>query len=96
MKIAFLVKCNYIVITMKARIIRIGNSKGLRLSKTILERYEMSEEVDIVMKNDHIEIHPSKEARKGWSEKMQKLSTASDDELLIPDVFEDEMDVDGI
>ena len=77
---------------MKAKIIRIGNSKGLRLRKTLLEKYKIDHTVELIMKENHIEIHPSSDARAGWSEKFMEMNRLSDDELLIPDVFEDEVE----
>lgn len=38
---------NYILDDMKTGIIKIGNSRGLRLSKTILEKYNIGEEVEL-------------------------------------------------
>lgn len=58
-------------------IIRIGNSKGLRLSKTILEKYQ-------------IILRPIDSPRKNWEEKFRKMAENEDDQLLMDDVFEDE------
>ena len=48
---------------MQVRIIKIGNSKGLRLSKTLLKKYDINESVELVLKEDHIEIRPTKNPR---------------------------------
>lgn len=77
---------------MKAKIIRIGNSKGLRLQKTLLEKYNIDHTVELIMKENHIEIHPCSNARAGWSEKFKEMNHLGDDELLIPDVFDDEVE----
>lgn len=74
---------------MKVPIIRIGNSKGLRLSKEILERYNLHEAVDLILEDGQIVIKPLQEARKGWDE-VFKSEGVEKDALLIPDVFEDE------
>jgi len=75
---------------MQAKIVRIGNSKGLRLSKMILDKYNIHESVEIVLKDEFIELRPVKSSRSGWSEKFKKMNELGDDELLIDDVFVDE------
>lgn len=74
---------------MKVPIIRIGNSKGLRLSKEIFERYNLHEAVDLILEDGQIVIKPLQEPRKGWDE-VFKREGVEKDALLIPDVFEDE------
>jgi len=75
---------------MHANIIQIGNSKGLRLSKTILKKYDIQDKVEIILEKDHIVIKPSDNPREGWGEKFAEMARNGDDELLIPDVFDDE------
>ncbi len=75
---------------MEVSIIQIGNSKGLRLSKTILDKYQIKEKMEMILENDHIVLRPFKEPRKGWSEAFQEMHVAGDDQLLIDDVFDDE------
>jgi len=71
-------------------IIRIGNSKGLRLSKTLLEKYKIGDSVNLILEDDHIVIEPISQPRANWSEKFRSMNENGDDELLIPDVFDDE------
>lgn len=75
---------------MEVSIIQIGNSKGLRLSKTILDKYQLKEKLEMILENDHIILRPLKEPRKGWSEAFQEMHASGDDQLLIDDVFDDE------
>jgi antitoxin MazE len=75
---------------MEVSIIQIGNSKGLRLSKTILDKYQIKEKLEMILENDHIILRPLKEPRKGWSEAFQEMHASGDDQLLIDDVFDDE------
>lgn len=75
---------------MEANIVKIGNSKGVRLSKTILEKYQIGDRVEIILEDDQIVLKPIKAPREGWAEAFKKMHEAGDDELLIPDVFEDE------
>lgn len=75
---------------MKTSIIKIGNSKGLRLSKTILEKYDLKDQVELILEEDQIIIRPIDAPRKGWGEKFRKMAENEDDQLLMNDVFEDE------
>lgn len=75
---------------MQSKIIQIGNSKGLRLSKTILEKYEISDVVEIILEKDQIVIKPIKHSRIGWEVQFKLMSERNDDTLEIPDYFEDE------
>jgi antitoxin MazE len=76
---------------MEANIIKIGNSKGVRLSKTILEKYDIGDKVELILEKDQIILRPIKQPRQGWAEAFKKMHENGDDELLIPDVFEDEV-----
>ena len=75
---------------MKVPIIAIGNSKGLRLSKTILERYNIKDNIELVLEKNRIILKPVDEPRKGWKKAFENIRKHGEDELLIPDVFEDE------
>ena len=75
---------------METNVIKIGNSKGVRLSKTILEKYQIGEKVEIILEDDKIILKPIRIPRQGWAEAFKKMHENGDDELLIPDVFEDE------
>lgn len=76
---------------MQTNIIRIGNSKGLRLSKTLLQQYNIQESVELVLEKDHIKIRPIKSPRAGWSTKFEQMHENGDDQLLIDDVFEEDL-----
>jgi antitoxin MazE len=75
---------------MEAQIIKIGNSKGLRLNKSILAKYEIQDKVEIILEENQIILKPIKEPRKGWDEAFAEMAKNGDDHLLIDDVFEDE------
>ncbi len=76
---------------MELPIIKIGNSKGLRLSKEILKRYHMDDKVELILKKDHIIIKPLKAARSKWDQAFQKMHENGDDVLLVNDVFEEDI-----
>jgi len=71
-------------------LISIGNSKGIRLSKTIIEKYNLQDSIELILEKDHIVLKPKTEARKGWDKAFKKMNENGDDKPLIQDVFDDE------
>jgi antitoxin MazE len=75
---------------METSIIQIGNSKGLRLSKTILEKYNIKDKVELILEKGQIIIKPIDSPRKGWGKAFEKMRKNDDDKLLMNDIFDDE------
>ncbi len=76
---------------MKSTIRNIGNPKGIILPQNILKECLIEYEVNIEVKDNTIVISPADDQkRKGWAEAFQEMAKNGDDELIIPDVFEDE------
>lgn len=75
---------------MELSIINIGNSKGIRLSKTILEKYNISDKIELILEKGYIILKPKSEPRKNWETAFKKMHANGDDQLLMDDVFEDE------
>jgi len=60
-------KCNYLVFTnkgMEISVIPIGNSKGIRLTKTLIEKYNIKDTVELILEKDCIIIKPTALPRK--------------------------------
>lgn len=75
---------------METSIIKIGNSKGLRLSKSILEKYNISDKVEIILEKGRIILKPIEKPRKNWETAFQKMHSENDDQLMENDVFDNE------
>lgn len=75
---------------MEISVIKIGNSKGLRLSKDILSRYNIKDKVELVLEKGYIILKPKAQPRKGWEKVFKEMNENQDDHLLMNDVFEDE------
>ena len=67
---------------MKTKIIKIGNSRGIRLPKVILHQVGIDDEVDLEVDRDRIILKPIHHRRSGWREDFQKMAVKSDDQLL--------------
>ncbi|HLR37989.1 MAG TPA: hypothetical protein VK084_08080 [Chitinophagaceae bacterium] len=75
---------------MEIPIINIGNSKGIRLSKTILKEYQITDSVELILRKGEIVLKSKPNPRKGWEKQFKTMSENGDDQLLIADVFQDE------
>lgn len=76
---------------MEVAIINVGNSKGILLSKTILEKYAFVDKIKLVMKQDHLELLPVKPPRQGWDEAFKEMHERGEDMLLDDDVLDDDI-----
>jgi antitoxin MazE len=71
---------------MKRRIVPIGNSRGIRIPKAILEQCRIEDEVELQTKGDQIIISPVKRtARQGWDQAFKKMTERGEDRPLIDD-----------
>lgn len=75
---------------MDISVIHIGNSKGIRLSKTILEKYNITDKVELILEKGYIILKPKQEPRNGWEKAFKKMHENGDDNILIDDLFDDE------
>ncbi len=75
---------------MELSIIKIGNSKGFRLSKTLIEKYNIKDKVELILEKGYIILKPISSPRKGWDKAFKEMNENGDDQLLFNDVFEDE------
>jgi antitoxin MazE len=68
---------------MKVKIVKIGNSKGIRIPKVYLRQTGIDEEVNLEVKNNQIILEPIKyKPRNGWNVAFAKMGEIGDDKLL--------------
>jgi antitoxin MazE len=72
---------------MRTRIIRIGNSQGVRIPKLLLEQSGLAEEVELEVRSDHIVIRAAAPPRATWGQAFAAMAEAGDDALLDSDVL---------
>ena len=68
---------------MITTIIKIGNSKGIRIPKPLLEQCGIEKEVELKVKKNEIIIRPVKTPRKGWEDAFKKIAENNNNKLLI-------------
>ena len=66
---------------MKAQIIQIGNSQGIRIPKALLEDSRITVNVDLELHPDGILIRNAQQPRAGWDEAFKSMAENEDDEL---------------
>jgi antitoxin MazE len=71
---------------MKTRIVKIGNSQGIRIPKLLLERSNLAEEVELEAEDGRIIIRSTKQPRQDWETAFRSMAERSDDVLLDQDV----------
>lgn len=74
-------KCNYIVI-MKATLVRIGNSRGIRLPKPVIEQCGFENQVEMEVHHHELVIRSASKPREGWASAFARMSECGDDEIL--------------
>ena len=75
--------CAYNVITMRTELIRIGNSRGVRIPKPLIEECGLGETVEIQVIDRRIIVSPQRSPRESWSEAFRKAGSPLNDELLM-------------
>jgi antitoxin MazE len=68
--------------TIKTRIVKIGNSQGIRIPKLLLDQTNFGEEVELEVQDNHIVIRASRLPRYGWEEQFKMMAEQGDDQLL--------------
>jgi antitoxin MazE len=67
---------------MRASVVRIGNSQGIRIPKIILEQCQLGPDVELEVKGKTLIISSASHPRQGWEAKFQSMAAAGDDHLL--------------
>lgn len=70
---------------VRTRLIRIGNSRGVRLPKAILQQAGLEDEVDIDVRDGAVVIRPAAHPRAGWAAAFADIATQGDDFILDAD-----------
>ena len=74
---------------MKAKLISIGNSKGIRIPMAILKQCNIEKEVDLEVEKEKIVIKPVKtKTRDGWHDAFRLMREKKDDALLIDETLD--------
>jgi len=80
---------------VKTRIVKIGNSQGIRIPKVLLDQADLGVEVELEVRECQIVIRPAYRARRSWEDQFKAMAEHGDDELIdgnvdIPTVWNEE------
>jgi len=67
---------------LKARVVRIGNSRGIRIPKVWLDQLGLDAEVELAVQKDRLVIRRAHRPREGWKEAFRSMAEHRDDRLL--------------
>lgn len=71
---------------MKSKIVKIGNSRGIRIPKPLLEQTGLIGEVEITVEENALVIRPAQRPRQGWARAAEEMAARGDDMPLDGDV----------
>jgi len=77
---------------MKTELVRIGNSRGIRIPKPLIEQCGLGNEVELRVENQSIIISPERSPRTGWEDKFRAAGTSEADEHLLDSAGSNEFD----
>jgi antitoxin MazE len=77
---------------MKVELVRIGNSRGIRIPKPLIEQCGFGDTVELRVERDHLIIAPNRPPRHGWEKAFQAAGLATGEPLLLDAIPTNEFD----
>lgn len=77
---------------MRTQIIKIGNSQGIRIPKTLLAQIGLTGEVELEVMDNKLVVSAVKSVRAGWAEAFQQMAANQDDQLIDGEIIEHSWD----
>jgi antitoxin MazE len=72
---------------LKARVVRIGNSRGIRIPKSVIEQCHLHGAVDLEIQQGQLVIRSAVKPRTHWDEAFEQMHRHGDDRLaVLPEV----------
>jgi antitoxin MazE len=69
--------------SIKGRIIKVGNSQGIRIPKSLLEQSGIGENVTIEVRDNQIVIAAASRVRAGWAEAFAQMASNGDEDVVL-------------
>lgn len=67
---------------IRSKVVKIGNSRGIRIPRTVLEEAGLTDEVEMKVEGNKLIIQASHHAREGWEDRFADMADRGDDQLL--------------
>jgi antitoxin MazE len=71
---------------LKIRLVKIGNSQGIRIPKVLLEQVGLTQDIELEVQTDQLILRAARHPREGWEEQFRQMAHNGDDSLLDPDM----------
>jgi antitoxin MazE len=73
-------------LTVRSKVVKIGNSRGIRIPRALLEQVGLTDEVELRVEGDRLIVHPARRPRSDWGARFAKMSQHGDDRMIDGDV----------
>jgi antitoxin MazE len=73
--------------SIKTSIVRIGNSQGIRIPKTLLEQCHLHDEMELEPRDGYLILKSARKTREGWDKAFQAMANQGDDAMINGDVI---------
>ena len=70
---------------LKTRLIKIGNSQGIRIPKVLLEQLGLTHDIELEIQGEQLVLRAARRPRQDWEAQFQRMAEHGDDHLLDPD-----------
>lgn len=67
---------------VRSKVVRIGNSRGIRIPRSLLEQAGLVEDVEMTVQDGRLIIHSARSPRQGWEDQFTSMAKNGDDLLL--------------
>jgi antitoxin MazE len=72
--------------SIKTRLVKIGNSHGIRIPKVLLDQVGLTNEIELEVQGDQLILRAARRPRAGWDTQFRHMAEQGDDRLLDPDL----------
>ena len=69
-------------VVVRTKVVKIGNSRGVRIPRTLLEQTGLVDEVEMTVEGDRLVIHSARKPRQGWEAQFASMAERGDDHML--------------
>jgi antitoxin MazE len=70
--------------TIKTRLVRIGNSQGIRIPRVVVEQTGLQGELELVIRDRQLVVRSTSRPRAGWEVRFREMAQRRDDRSLWP------------
>ena len=72
---------------VKTKLVRIGNSRGIRLPKVVVEQAGLTGELELEVRRRQLIVRSRHRPREGWEERFREMASSGHDLVLWPESF---------